>query len=295
MPAALLLYAAVLSWSLTGAAHAQTPVPDTLQSNLTPTRWPACGWHVVDDTTATRLRRVFEVRESLKGVSAEKIAATHLLWRQVDSPLLSRLMPNTRWYLVDAYSDGTFIGMTPCYPIAVRGDSSYPFWELDKLLVAVGKPRDTCRYQEVAQVAVLSVLLDESATRFERRPSLRIEYTAENFLPWGWTRRSGTSRVALGEDRDSAMVAAQRMADSANEQHRLDSVALTHSIPPVEFGLATRQSRGLETEGMTLVDIPFAADGRQRTLSLVFNKGRLSALKENGRPVMTFASDSAGP
>jgi hypothetical protein len=118
------------------------------------------------------------------------------------------------------------------------------------------------RWRDAAQVAVLTGLLEEAAARLERRPSGLHVYTPRDFLPWGWMPRGGTARVALGVDTVSAMVGAQREADSANAENRLAELARTIAIPEIAFGLMVREDKPLS--GLVKIHVPCVVGGRPR-------------------------------
>lgn len=255
--------------------------------------WPACGWHVVDDTTSALLRRVYAVRESLRHVPSEVVAKRGLFWRQVDSPLLTELLPDARWFLVDV--DYGEFGVPPCVAFALHGERIYARRELNALLSAEGLAANTTRRRDVVWLAVLSDCLVESANRASARPSLPLRRDAADFLPSSQRGASVTSRVALDEA-DSALSweRAQRSADSADAARaRADSVAYYTAIPSIEFGELEPDEGTTSSSETVSVRIPCVIDGRARLFVLSFLQGELCELREKDRePVVYYRAES---
>jgi hypothetical protein len=276
------LLLAVLVFGLARAAPAGPSGDDN--------RWPASLWHKTDDTTATRLRRAFSVRESLLGLPADFIAGTYLYWREVECPPLEALLPDVHWYLADVASDQEFGSSPPCWAVAEHGGVLYRYRELNALLAAVGWAAEADANRAFGRVAVFFYLLHEEAervgnrsTRFPRR------WEPADLLP-DKRCETGTSRFAY--DWDSEWRSARRKADSLNEVV-FGSTATHVAVPEVDFlsapaygfssGGPVSQSRTPDT-----LRVAFMVRGTRRDFELLVSAGKLDALMEAGLPLVVY-------
>jgi len=256
--AVLLLLAACLS----GADGSKPSLPDN---------WPACVIRPAHASLLPRLRQT-HMRQQLADPA-------ELHWNDIASPLLTRLMPDTRWYLVGR-SRGEFSRMAR-YAVAVHNDTGYLHWQLNHLLAAAGVLTDTSRRADVACIAVLFALLDESSIRLERLPTLRIPRNPWYFLPER-LRAASTVRYAL----DPALDSARRMADSAN---RYSSDAST-AVPRLQFGRLTLGRGFLSGGDSGIARTACTVDGRQRTFYLASRGEALTRLYEHDGPSIVYDS-----
>jgi hypothetical protein len=259
LPAAVLL---LLAACLSGADASKPVLPD---------KWPACVIQPVHDTLLPRLRQT-HMRQRLADPA-------ELHWSYVSSPLLTKLLPDTRWYLVGR-DRGEFCRMAR-YAIAVRNDTSCLHWQLNHLLAAAGMLTDTSRRTDVTRIAVLFALLDESSIRLERLPTLRVPRSPWYFLPERF-QVTATTRYAL----DPALDSASRMADSVNRYRSDDSTA----VPRLQFRALTFNRGFLSSGDSGIARTTCIVDGRQRTFCLVSRGKALTRLYELDGPSIVYDS-----
>jgi hypothetical protein len=260
-----------------GADASQPALPD---------KWPACYFHPTGDSLTPRLRRMYERRQIAAGVDSSKVARTELRWHDVDSPYLATLLPDTRWYLMEAWNDNTPIGRPPCFAVAVRDDTSYRHWQINRILAAAGLLSDPVHHADVARIAVCFGLLDETSYRLRCRPTLPITYTASDF-PWEHRLPEATARYALDASLDSARQRAQQRADSANEdmRHRLtDSTA----IPAIEFLKLEIEAGFLASGDSGSARVTCNVAERPRTFHLTSSRGVLTRMYEQNGPSIAY-------
>lgn len=274
--AVLLLLAAGLS----GADASQPSLPD---------KWPACYFHLTSESLTPRLRQTYERRQIAAGVDSGKVARTELRWRDVNSPLLAALLPDTRWYLVDAWRDEIF-GRPPCYAVAVRNDTSYLHWQLNHLLTAAGLLSDTLRRADAVRLAVCFGLLDEASYRLERRPTLPVTTLSDVISNNERRVTTATVRYALDALRDTL-----HQGSEPSYEETLRRLSDSTAIPALEFLRFEVEPGFLVSGDSGSARVICNVAERPRTFHLASRRGLLTGMHELNGPSIAYDTLPARP